>query len=220
VGAFYADMQTTSELHRRPSPAQRPFGLAKFEGSLWMGSWETDRVYVMDSQTLQVRKEIQAPGRPYGMAAVGDEIRAVVAHGDEDDRYLYRVRNGAYDLASKTPCPDLTGSFMTARGSTIYLGQMHYQRILEMNSDYAVRREIALPTRCAGFAFGPDGRFYMISTDDEFENLKFGTLDVTQDRPRFESIRPLPDEARYLLHDGAMWWTSLRDANEIATFTN
>jgi hypothetical protein len=212
-------MQTTSELNRRPSPANRPFGLAKFEGSLWMGSWETDRVYITDPQTLQVRDEIQAPGRPYGMAAVGDELRIVVAHGEEDDRYLYCVRDGAFDLASKTPCPDLTGSYMTAKASIIYLGQMHYQRILEMNSDYSLRRPIALPTRCAGFAFGPDGRFYMISADAEFENLNFGTLDVTQDRPQFESIRPLPDEARYLLHDGSTWWTSLRDANEIATFT-
>jgi hypothetical protein len=213
-------MQTTSDVNRRPSPANRPFGLEKFEGSLWMSSWETDRLYVMDLQTLQVRSEIQAPGRPYGMAAIGDELCAVVAHGDEDDRYLYRVRKGAYDLASKTPCPDLTGSYMTARGSTIYLGQMHYQRILEMSSDYAIHREIALPTKCAGFAFGPDGRFYMISADAEFENLRFGTLDVTQDRPQFESIRPLPDEARCLLHDGSRWWTSLRDTNEIATFTN
>jgi hypothetical protein len=213
-------MQSTSELNRRPSPANRPFGLAKFENYLWMGSWATDRVYVVHPETLQVRNEIQAPGRPYGMAAVGDELHAVVAHGDEDDRYLYRVRDGAFDLASKTPCPDLTGSFMTTRGSTIYLGQMHYQRILEMNSDYTIHRQIALPTRCAGFAFGPGGRFYMISADAEFENLSFGTLDVTQDRPQFESTRPLPDKARYLLHDGSTWWTSLRDADELATFTS
>lgn len=212
-------MQTTSELNRRPSPANRPFGLAEHEGNLWMGSWETDLVYVMNPQTLQVRNEIQSPGRPYGMAAVGGELRVVVAHGEEDDRYFYRVCDGAFDLKSKTPCPDLTGSFMTARGSIIYLGQMHYQRILEMNADYAIRRQIALPTRCAGFAFGGDGRFYMISADDEFENLKFGTLDVAQDQPQFDVIRPLPDEARYLLYDGSTWWTSLRDANEIATFT-
>ena len=212
-------MQTTSELSRRPSPANRPFGLATFEGNIWMGSWDTERVYIMDPQTLQFRKEIQSPGRPYGIAAVGGELRVVVAHGEEDDRYFYRIRDGAFDLTSKTPCPDLTGSFMTARSSTIYLGQMHYQRILEMNSDYAIRRQIALPTRCGGFAFGPDGRFYMISADDEFENLKFGTLDVAQDRPQFDVIRPLPEEARYLLHDGSTWWTSLRDANEIATFT-
>lgn len=182
-----------------------------------MGSWETERLYVTDPQTLQVRNEIQAPGRPYGAVVVGDDLHVVVAHGEEDDRYLYRVRDGSF--VGRTPCPDLTGSFMTARGTTIYLGQMHYRRILEMNSDYAIRREITLPTGCAGFAFGPDDRFYMISADDEFENLSLGTIDVTHDRPQFERIRPMPDEARCLLHDGSTWWTSLRDANEIATFT-
>ncbi len=189
-----------------------------FEDSLMMGSWETERVYVVDPRTLQVSREIQAPGRPYGIAPVAGELCVVVAHGEEDDRYFYRVRDGAFDLTSKTPCPDLTGSFLTTRGATIYLGQMHYRRILEMSADYAIRREITLPTRSAGFAFGPDGRFYMISADDEFENLNFGTIDITQDRPPFEMLHPMPEEARYLLHDGATWWTSLRDANEIATF--
>jgi hypothetical protein len=209
-------MQSTSRLERRPSPANRPFGLAKLDGRLWVGAWETERLYVMDPQTFQVLEEIQAPGRPYGVSSVEGELRVVVEHG-EDDRYLYRVRDG--DFVGKTPCPDLTGSHITARGSTIYLGQMHYGRILEMDSDYAIRREITLPTRCAGFAFGPDSRFYMISADDEFENLNFGTLDIAQDRPQFEQLRPLDSEARCLLNDGPTWWTSLRDANEIATFT-
>lgn len=190
-----------------------------FEGNLWIGSWESDSIYAVDPQTLKVRNEIKAPGRPYGIAAIGNELRAVVAHGDEDDRYLYRLSGGAFDLASKTPCPDLTGSFMTARGSTIYLGQMHYRRVLEMDSQYVIRREIALPTRCAGFAFGPDGHFYMISADDEFDNLSLGTLDIAQDRPQFEVIGPFPPQARCLLHDGSVWWTSLRDDNDIATFT-
>ncbi|MBV9699265.1 MAG: hypothetical protein JO078_03975 [Candidatus Eremiobacteraeota bacterium] len=212
-------MQATLELTRRPSPANRPFGLAKFQGNLWMGSWDTDRVYVLDPQSLEVTKEIEAPGRPYGIAPLGGELVAVIAHGEEDDRYLYRIRDGAFDVASKTACQDMTGSFLTARDSALYLGQMHNRRILEMSSDYAIRREIALPTRCAGFAFGPDARFYMISADDEFENLAFGTLDVAQNRPQFERIASLPDEARYLLHDDTTWWTSLRDANEIATFT-
>jgi hypothetical protein len=212
-------MQTTQELKGRPAPAHRPFGLAITGVTLWSGSWDTDRLYAIDTQDWQVRKEIEAPGRPYGIVTLGDELRVVVAHGEEDDRYLYRVRDGAFDLGSKTPCPDLTGSFMTVRGSEIYLGQMHYRRILQLTPDYEIQREIALPTRSAGFSFGPDGRFYMISADDEFENLQFGTLDVTQDNPQFESIRPLPEAARYLLHDGAQWWTSLRDENQIATFT-
>jgi hypothetical protein len=212
-------MQTTRELNRRPAPASRPFGLANFDGKLWTGSWDTEHIYAIDPQSWTVAREIEAPGRPYGIAALGDELRVVIAHGEEDDRYLYRLTRDGFDLGSKTPCPDLTGSFMTTAGSTIYLGQMHYRRILVMSADYAIQRQVALPTRSAGFAFGPDKRFYMISADDEFENLQFGTLDVTQPAPPFESIGPMPEAARNLFYDGTQWWTCLRDENEIASFT-
>ncbi|MBV8532083.1 MAG: hypothetical protein JO104_12265 [Candidatus Eremiobacteraeota bacterium] len=213
-------MQTTQELNRRPSPATRPQPLAFREGLMWMGSWDTDRIYAIDPQSWSVHHEIAAPGRPYGIIPYGDDLVVVVAHGEEDDRYLYHCSpERGFDLGSKTPCPDLTGSFIAAQGSTIYLGQMHYRRILALKSDATVEREIALPTRCAGFGFGPGGRFYMISGDMELEHLSFGTLDIATDTPQFEGIRTLPDEARSLAYDGSQWWTCLRDLNEIASFT-
>lgn len=214
-------MQTTEQLNRFPSPATRPHPLAYRDGSLWMGSWDTDRIYVIDPQTWTVRNEIQAPGRPYGLTVFGDELRAIIAHGEEEDRYLYRLLpDRGFDLESKTPCPDHTGSHIAAKDSTIYLGQMGFHRILAMRPDWTIEREIELPTpRCAGFGFGPDGRFYMTSADEEFENLAFGTFDVAGDQSQFESIRPLPEEARSLAYDGARWWTCLREANEIASFT-
>ena len=213
-------MQTTEKLERRPSPAARPQPLACLDGALWMGSWDTDRVYAIDPRTWEVRKEIEAPGKPYGMTAVGNGLRVVVALGDDDDRYLYRLATDTgFDLNSKTACPDLTGSHLAAAGSTIYLGQMTFQRIVVLKPDATVDREIALPTRCAGLGFGPGGQFFMISGDDELEHLQFGTLDVAQSKPQFESIRPLPDEARSLAYDGSVWWTCLRESNEIASFT-
>ncbi len=213
-------MQTTEQLKRFPSPATRPHPLAYRDGLLWMGSWDTDRIYVIDPQSWSVRTEFPAPGRPYGIAVYGDELRAVIAHGEEEDRYLYRLLpDSGFDIASKTPCPDLTGSYIATQGSTIYLGQMGFRRILVMNDGGTIEREIALPTRCAGFGFGPGGRFYMTSADEEFENLAFGTFDITSAQPRFESMRSLPEEARSLAYDGTAWWTSLRDANEIASFT-
>ncbi len=212
-------MQTTEKLDRRPSPATRPHPLAFLDGNLWMGSWDTDRIYEIDPRSWNVRREIEAPGRPYGLAALGNELRVVVAL-DDDDRYLYRVvPESGFDLNSKTPCPDLTGSFLAAAGSTIYLGQMTFRRILVLKPDATAEREISLPTRCAGLSFGPGGRFFMISGDDELEHLQFGTLDIAQNQPRFESIRPLPDEARSLAFDGSLWWTCLRDSNEVASFT-
>lgn len=211
-------MQTTKALHRRPSPATRPHPLAFLDGLLWIGSWDTDAVYGIDPPSWTVREEVPAPGRPFGMTALGDELRVVVAH-DDDDRYLYRFAPGrGFDLQSKTACPDSTGSYIAADGSTIYLGQMTERRILVLDADYTVRRALPLPTRCAGFGLGPDGRFYMISGDAELEHLEFGVLDLSQTQPQFEAIGPLPDEARSLVHDGTAWWTCLRETNELASF--
>jgi len=212
-------MQTTEELKRRPSPATRPHPLAYRDGALWMGSWDTDRVYAIDPQTWSVRYEVEAPGKPYGITAYGSELRVVISHGEDDDRYLYRLVPGSgFDLSSKTPCPDLTGSYLASDGETIYLGQMTLRRILVLKPDATIEREIALPARCAGFGFGPGGGFYMISGDAELEQLRFGKLDISRSALRFEEIRPLPDEARSLVHDGSVWWTCLRDTNEIASF--
>jgi hypothetical protein len=218
--SLVAGMQTIQQVNRRSAPAGRPFGLAFLDGTLWVGSWDTDKIYALDPQAWTVRREVEAPGRPYGIVALGNELRVVIAHGEEEDRYLYRLdpREG-FDLASKTPCPDFTGSFLTSDGSTLYLGQMGFRRILILKPDATAEREIALPTRCAGLAFGPDRRFYMISADEEFEQLQFGTLDISKEAPPFEAISPLPEEARGLLHHGNAWWTSLRDANEVASFT-
>jgi hypothetical protein len=213
-------MQITEKLDRHPAPASRPHPLAYLNGLLWVGSWDTHRIYAIDPQSWSVRQEIEAPGRPYGLTVVGSEMRAVIAHGEEEDRFLYRLTpDGGFDLSSKAACPDFTGSHLAASGTTLYLGQMGFHRILVLQPDMTIEREIALPTRCAGFGFGPDGRFYMISADEEFEDLKFGTLDVSQSAPPFEAIGAMPEEARSLVYDGSRWWTSLRDANEIASFS-
>jgi hypothetical protein len=213
-------MQTMEELDRRPSPATRPHPLAYSNDLLWMGSWDTDNVYAIHPQSWSVHQQFEAPGKPYGITAYGDELRVVVSHGEEDDRYLYRlVPDRGFVLDSKTPCPDLTGSFLAADGATIYLGQMTFRRILVLGASGDVERQIALPTRCAGFGFGPSGRFYMISGDDELEHLKFGMLDISAAAAQFSEIGALPDEARSLAYDGLRWWTALRDANEIASFT-
>lgn len=214
-------MQATLDIQQFPSPAAQPHPLAYANGGLWIGSWETDRLYLLDPQTRKVRAEIAAPGKPFGIAAAGDDLHVVISDGPDDDRYLYRVTAaGGFDLDSKTPCPDLTGSYMAYDGSTLYLGQMTLRRILALGADGSVKREIPLPTRCAGIGFGPDGRLYMISGDSELEHLKFGTLDITQAQPAFSEIASLSDEARSLTYDGSRWWTCLRDLNELASFTH
>ncbi|MGH7728032.1 MAG: YncE family protein [Vulcanimicrobiaceae bacterium] len=212
-------MQNVKELERRPAPGGRPQPLTFLGRSLWVGSWDTCRVYAIDPQTWEVTAEVAAPGKPYGLAAIGDEMRVVVSIGDEDDRYLYRFVPGrGFDPDSKTPCPDLTGSHLASDGTTLYLGQMGFRRIVALDDHLSIVREIALPTRCVGMGFGP-GAFYVISADEEFENLRLATLDLGVGHPDIAPRAAIPFDARSLAFSGSSWWTSHREAGEIVSFT-
>jgi hypothetical protein len=185
-----------------------------------MGSWDTDSIYAIDPASWEVRETHVAPARPYGIVAEGDALRVIVGFGgDDDDRYFYRLVPGkGFDPGSKTALPDLTGAYLTADSTTLYLGQMHLRRILALGARDDVRREIALPARCAGIG-AANSRFYMIAGDAELEHLQFGTIDVAAAAPQFAPIASMSDASRYLAYDGSAWWTCYRDENEIVTFT-
>ena len=216
--------QTTrqiKELQRRPAPAGRPQPLALYENLLWTGSWDTDRIYGIDPENWAVVEDVAAPGKPYGLAALDGVLFVVVSDDSEaDDRYLYRfTRDRGFDASSKTPCPDFTGSHLTSDGSKLYLTQAHNGRILTLDKGAHVLAEFPLPTRSAGFGFGLDGKLYMISADEEFEDLKFGTLDLQAKPPAFAPIASFAFGARSLAYDGSIWYTSDREVGEIVSFT-
>jgi outer membrane protein assembly factor BamB len=212
-------MHSAKELRRQGSPAGRPQPLAFAGGTLWVGCWDTSHLYAIDPATWRVTAEVAAPGMPYGIASLGGVLRVVVSIGAEDDRFLYRFVPGqGFDAASKTACPELTGSHLASDGSTLYLLQMANRCILALDSDGSVLRQIALSTRCAGIGFAA-GAFHMIAADEEFENLELATLDVSQENPNAVPVAALPPEARGLTFDGTAWWTSHREANEIVSFT-
>jgi len=211
-------MQNVKELERHRSPGSRPQPLAIYRTTLWTGSWDTDHLYAIDPKTWRVVEEVAAPGKPYGIAAFGDELRVVVSIGEEDDRYFYRFVPGqGFDSESKTACPDFTGSQLASDGTTLYLGQMGNRRVLEIDADGSVRREIALPTRFGGMGFR-GSTFYIISADEEFENLQLATLDLKLNDPALVPVASIPFDARSLAFDGNAWWTSHREASEIVSF--
>jgi hypothetical protein len=94
---------------------------------------------------------------------------------------------------------------------------MANQRILRLDAQGSVLRELALPTRCAGIGFGAGG-FFMISTDEEFERMYFASLDLRASQPDIAQLAEMPSESRGLAFDGTAWWTSQREANEIVSF--
>lgn len=212
-------MQDVKELQRRPSPGGRPQPLAYDGTSLWTGSWDTDQIYEInpaDGKTLQA---IAAPGKPYGLATLGLELRVVVSIGDDDDRYFYTLNpKTGFDPESKTPCPDLTGSHLASGGSRLYLAQMHNQRILVMTPQGTIEREIALPSRIGGMCAQGE-TLYVIAADEEFENLHFAAMDLKPAEPEISKIASIPFGARSLAFDGAHWWTCDREAGQIVSFS-
>lgn len=212
-------MQSVKELERHRSPGSRPQPLAFHEKTLWMGSWDTDSLYAIDPQTWLVTHEVPAPGKPYGIAAFGSGLRVVVSLGDNDDRYLFDFVPGkGFDPASKTACPDFTGSQLATDGTTLYLAQLGNRRILALDADGTASREIALPTRICGMGFGPN-EFYIIAADDEFENLELATINLQLANPEPARLAAIPFDARSLAYDGRVWWTCHREASEIVAFT-
>lgn len=184
-----------------------------------MGSWESDHIYELDPKSGEVLQDVAAPGKPYGLAVLGNELRVVVSLGEEDDRYFYRFIPGkGFDEASKTPCPDLTGSHFASDGTTLYLAQMHNRRILVMYPDGEIQREIPLPSAIGGLAVR-DGQLYVIAADDEFEVLRFAKLNPNSGKTEFTEIADIPFGARSLAFDGEYWWTSDREEGQLVSFT-
>lgn len=204
---------------RLMSPAPLPLGLACDGATLWMASRETHRVYEIDTATWTVKSETQAPGGPFGMTMVGDEIRVVVGIGEKDhDRYIYRFIPGHGFKNDRLECPDLTGAHVAFDGDTLFLSQASYRKILALDAQGAILREIPLDRTPLGMTIS-DGCFYLITGDDEFENLELWRLDARNGAPKVDVLASIPFDARGLAFDGTRFWTSHRDNNEIVAFT-
>lgn len=212
-------MNEISERRRLASPAPKPLGLA-FDGTtLWMASRETHRLYAIDPATWSARDEGAAPGGPFGMTVVGNELRVIVGLGEnENDRYVYRFVPGHGFKSDRTECPDLTGAHLAYDGDELFLSQAHYRKILALNSSGAVVREISLDRVPLGMTIA-DGRFYLITSDEEFENLQFTQVDARDGTPRITPLATIPFDARGLTYDGSLFWTSHRDENQIVAFS-
>ena len=208
-----------TETLRLPAPAPKPLGLA-FDGTtLWMSSRETHRMYAIDAATWNARDEGEAPGGPFGMTVVGDELRVVLGFGqDEEDRYIYRFVPGHGFKSDRIECPQLTGAHLAFDGDVLFLSQAHYRKILALDGQGAVTREIPLDRVPIGMTIA-EANFYLVTADKEFENLQLTRVDAHGESPRITALASIPFAARGLAFDGTRFWTSHRDNNEIVAFT-
>jgi hypothetical protein len=210
------DLPNIEELLRVPSPAPAPQALA-FDGELlWMGSWETDRLYGIVPQQFTVREEAAAPGHPVGAVAVGDELR-VVCSEEEDRRFIRRFVPGHGFKSEKTPCPDDTGSFLAFDGSRLWLSQRYEKRVLELDVDATVRRVIQLDAQIVGIAMVGGSLFASTWHGARTGGCKIARISV--DSGTFDYVGSLGFAGISLTHDGARFWTNDTKGTAIVAFT-
>jgi hypothetical protein len=208
------------EALRLPSPAPRPQSIA-FDGErLWMGSVDTSRVYAIEPHQWTVLEETPAPGKPWGMAVVGDELRVLCGETDEDHRRIRRFVPGhGFKSREVIECPDDTGSHLSYDGVRLYVSQWYNKLILGIDEAGAVVKKIALPRGICGQTYA-DGAFYAITTDDEDGEDYFLTrVSSNGGAPKVEDLARVPLQARGLAYDGSRFWTNHREHNAIVAFT-
>jgi hypothetical protein len=212
-------MENVEELLRLPSPAPKPQSLA-FDGiALWMGSRETRRLYALDPNTWTVREEAEAPGTPWGMTVVGDELRVLCGETEEDNRIVRRFIPGhGFKTTDGLPCPDDTGSQLGYDGDRLYVSQFYKRRILSLDENGAIGTTIVVPHDICGQVVA-HGKFYLITTDQEDGGDYWLTrVDARTDPPQSEDLARIGFPARALAFDGERFWTNHREADQIVAF--
>jgi hypothetical protein len=213
-------MHDVNETMRLPSPAPRPQSLA-FDGEkLWMGSIETSRLYAIDPHHWTVSEEDRAPGKPWGITVVGDELRVICGEGDDDSRVIRRFVPGhGFKDSDAIGCPDDTGSQLSYDGVRLYVSQWYNKRILGIDERGSVVRTIGTQRGICGQCYS-DGAFYVLNTDDEESTDYFLTrVSLNGGAPNYEDLARVPFAARALASDGTRFWTNHREQNQIVAFT-
>jgi hypothetical protein len=212
-------MKDIQELRRLVSPAPKPQSLAwASSATLWMGSRETKRIYSINPTTWRVDWEIAAPGTPYGMAVVEEELR-VLCGETNDDRIIRRcIPREGFDARFKLPCPNDSGSQLGFDGRRLFVSQWYPKKLIELGDDGTVGKIINVPHKICGQVC-VDDCFYLVTTDDESTNDYWLTrVDATTAVPKFEDLARIPFAARALAFDGRNFWTNHREQNEIVSF--
>ena len=210
-------LSVIEELVRIPAPCPSPMGLACDGPDLWIGSYETNRIYGLTAQQGRVFEEVVAPGKPYGLTVTGDALRVVLGD-DGDDRWIRRYIMGKDFKSEKVACPDHTGSFLAYDGDRLYLSQRDNKVILELDEAGTVLRTIPVPRQITGMVVVA-GRFYLVTTESrEIDDYRLLCLDARKEHPEVHELASIPFGARSLGYDGSKFWTNCRSENTIVAF--
>jgi hypothetical protein len=213
-------MNNILELKRMISPAPKPQSLAWEGSTLWMGSLEARCIYAINPTIWTVTWQTPSPGVPWGMTAVGQELRVLCSETADSSRTIWRcVPRQGFDSKFILPCPDDCGSQLGWDGQRLHVSQWYPKKVLVLGADGKVERTINVPHGICGQVI-VGGVIYLVTTDDEKTTDYWLTrVDPRPATPKIDDIARIPFAARALAFDGARFWTNHRELNQIVSFT-
>lgn len=212
-------MKTITELHRLGSPAPKPQALAWDGRTLWMGSRETRIIYAIDPVAWTVGWTTPAPGTPWGMTAVGGELRVLCGETEQDTRNIRRCVPGqGFDPGFCLPCPDDMGSHLSHDGQTLIVSQWYPKKLIYLNDAGRPKRVLYAPRGICGHTRVGE-LFYLVTTDAEDTTDYYLTrLDPRPATPVVTDLAHIPFAARALAFDGKHFWTNHREKDQMVCF--
>lgn len=178
---------------------------------------ETQTIYKLNASSLNILWECKAPGIPYSITVVGEELRVLCGETDEDNRFIRRcIPDEGFDTTFGIACPDDTGSQLSFDGNVLHVSQWYNKLILGLNDKGSVTSRFESQRGiCGQVIIG--NRIYIANTDAEETNDYYLSY-VDRDTGKFEDVARIPFGARSLAFDGENLWTNHREQNEIVCF--
>lgn len=207
-----------AEIVRFPSPAPAPQALACDGDNLWLGSWDTARVYGIFAKQGRVFEELPAPGKPVGATVVGDELRFVCSEAN-DSRYIRRYIPGhGFKTHEAFACPDDTGSFLSFDGECLWLSQRYEKRVHELDAHGRPVRTFDIGEEVLGIAWVGE-RLYLSLWLGRDGGCRIAYIEPQATLPRPVVVAQSPFAAISLARDGDRLWTNDKKRNEIVAFS-
>ncbi|MDQ8180760.1 hypothetical protein [Pelagicoccus sp. SDUM812005] len=211
-------MKTITELARHPAPADLPQSLAWDGETLWLGSLASKRIYQIDTSDWSVKYEIAAPGTPFGMVSIGEELRVLCGETEEDFRNIRRLMPGhGFDTVFKLPCPDDTGSQLGWDGHSLHVSQWYKQKVLALSPNGGVTKTYDAPRGICGQVIVGNFIYLANTAEEEHGAYYLGRIDTTTGA--YEDLALIPFPARALAHDGTHFYSNHRAAGETVHFS-
>jgi hypothetical protein len=233
-------LPTIKEQKRFPSPAVTPQALAWDGKQMWMSSRDLGFLYKIDIEQSKILDEVDPPGVVWAAVATNGAIHCTIGKGLNDDRYVYRYDgNGRFEKLFA--CPDLTGSYLSYDGESLYLSQWYEQRILKLDKAGHTVGTIEVGAEICGHVFAKGAIYVLRGTENvprppyaggkpTAERFKAGAkpgeeqwwiarINPQDETPEVADVAVVPFAARSLTFDGENFWSNYRAANETVCFS-